>query len=245
MAVLKAIQSFDGFLKGFGDVLNADGGVVSIVSIALSALASLGDEFIAYMEQKRAENIQWIKAGADAVEGNFAYSDEVSEVEALLSQLSEGHLPLLNGEISLEKAKEYKDSMITNGMGTLRDVERGAVVEYDYQMYLGEIGRIIEAAKAREDAAWDVYVDTMNGDDQAAKDAAAENLELARQSSKEVMDMEMENALKVYTSETGVFFFFKSCWKPIKTRCRQIFRMHMTSLRRCRHKAMILRYKSL
>lgn len=207
------LQSILGGIKGLADLvpsldkaLNANGGVVSVVSLALGALAVLGDEFSAYMEQKRAENIQWVKAGADAVEGEFSYSEKISDVEAIRNQAAEGHLPFSEGEISLEEVAGYKEVMAMDGLGSFTEEMLGAVAEYDYQMYLQDLDRIIAEAKTRERDAWDTYVNTLETGTDEEKANAEARLKAAREESNAIVNTELDNAVMAYRSESARFF---------------------------------------
>lgn len=207
------LQSILGGIKGLADLvpsldkaLNANGGVVSVVSMALGALAILGDEFSAYMEQKRAENIQWVKAGADAVEGGFSYSEKISDVEAIRNQAAEGHLPFSEGEISLEKAASLKEDMAVTGLAGFTEEMLGAVAEYDYQMYLQDLDRIIAEAKTRERDAWDTYVNTLETGTDEEKANAEARLKAAREESNAIVNEELDNAINAYKSETARFY---------------------------------------
>lgn len=205
-SILGAVNGLADLVPSLARALNANGGVVSVVSLALSALALLGDEFSAYMEQKRAENIQWVKAGADAVDGDFSYSEEIGDVEALRNQLSQGHLPFSEEGISLEKAASLKEDMAVTGLASFTEEMLGIVAEYDYQMYLQELDRIIAEAKAREKDAWDTYVNTMETGTEEEKSNAEARLKTAREESNTIVNTELENAMMAYRSETARFF---------------------------------------
>ncbi len=189
-SILNGIKGLADLVPSLDKALNANGGVVSVVSLALGALTILSDEFSAYMEQKRAENIQWIKAGSEAVDGDFSYSDEINNVEALRNQLSEGHLPYAEGEISLEEAKQYKVDMSDGGTAVLSEEEIGMIAEYDYQMYLQDMDRIIAEAKTREKAAWDTYMNTLRTESEEDKANAEVQLNNAREESNAIVNME-------------------------------------------------------